>query len=306
LASWFRLEFPHLTVGAVASSAPVQATLDFYQYLDVVDSSLDKLTGQWCDANIRSATQQIQSMLLSATGQAQLQTMFQTCTVPKAPKDIATFMSSLMGNWMGTVQYNDEGNNPITIDYLCNIMTNTSNTPMNNYITINNLFLHAQKLQCMDISDKDQVSSLVNTTFAAGAATFRSWIYRTCTEFGYYQTTDDVNNQPFGNLVPLSYYTQLCDDVFGLPFLPRVNDTNSYYGGNEPEGTEVVFVNGSIDPWHALGVTTDRSSTVKAILIQGTAHCANMFPARPQDPPGLARAQSKISDHIGKWLANAK
>jgi len=34
------IKYPHLTTASVASSGPVQATLDFYQYLDVVDESL--------------------------------------------------------------------------------------------------------------------------------------------------------------------------------------------------------------------------------------------------------------------------
>jgi hypothetical protein len=40
LAAWFRLKYPHVTYASVASSAPVEATLDFFQYLDVVDKSL--------------------------------------------------------------------------------------------------------------------------------------------------------------------------------------------------------------------------------------------------------------------------
>jgi hypothetical protein len=40
LAAWFRLKYPHVTYASVASSAPVEATLDFFEYLDVVDQSL--------------------------------------------------------------------------------------------------------------------------------------------------------------------------------------------------------------------------------------------------------------------------
>lgn len=40
---------------------------------------------------------------------------------------------------------------------------------------------------------------------------FRQWTYQTCFEFGYYQTTDSPSTaQPFGNLVPLSYYLHMC------------------------------------------------------------------------------------------------
>ncbi len=35
---------------------------------------------------------------------------------------------------------------------------------------------------------------------------------------------------------------------------------------------QIVFPNGSIDPWHALGVVTDVTSEEQAIFIEGTAH----------------------------------
>lgn len=41
------------------------------------------------------------------------------------------------------------------------------------------------------------------------------------------------------------------------------------YGGRYPKVTQVVFPNGAIDPWHALGVTTNLSSNALAIYIDG-------------------------------------
>lgn len=35
LAGWIRVKYPHLTIGSVASSAPVNAVTDFYAYMDV-------------------------------------------------------------------------------------------------------------------------------------------------------------------------------------------------------------------------------------------------------------------------------
>lgn len=116
LAAWFRLKYPQHTSGSVAGSSPVHAVLDFFQYLDVVDESLSMyiifvfyntfclifciiaaFTGIECDSRIRQATEQIENMLTTSSGQTQLQSDFKTCTMPNNTMDISTFMSDLMG-----------------------------------------------------------------------------------------------------------------------------------------------------------------------------------------------------------------
>ena len=138
----------------------------------------------------------------------------------------------------------------------------------------------------------------------------RQWIYQTCTEFGYFQTTDSPN-QPFGDLIPLSSFTDICSLVFNIS-TDALNDsiarTNAYYGGKNisKNATNIVFPNGSIDPWHALGITQSMSESLPAIYIDGTAHCANMYPPAPKDPQGLVDARTRITELIGTWLEAAK
>jgi len=89
--------------------------------------------------------------------------------------------------------------------------------------------------------------------------------------------------------------------VFGFNYLPRIDETNIHYGGKHPHSSRVLFVNGDIDPWHSLSVVKDTGKN-SAILIQGTAHCADMIQARPGDPPGLKMAQQKVGQIIHQWL----
>lgn len=83
----------------------------------------------------------------------------------------------------------------------------------------------------------------------------------------------------------------------------RIDDTNAYYGATDPDSTYVIFVNGSIDPWHSLSILEDKSHTVRAIYIEGTAHCANMLPAKPSDPPALLKAQKEIAHILTEWVS---
>jgi len=215
-------------------------------------------------------------------------------------------MNNLMGNWMGTVQYNDENGNPITIDYLCGLMINESSDPLAGYVQVSNLFLNKQG--CLSVSYEQMILELQETLQLPTFVGDRQWTYQTCTEFGYFQTTDSAN-QPFGDLVPLQYSLDMCIDIFGqkFPTADLINQTLIEYGGADPLAlwfgpTNILFVNGNIDPWHSLSVFQNVSSSVTAILINGTAHCADMFPATPNDPPGLHIAQVQISQKIGEWL----
>ncbi|VDK22023.1 unnamed protein product, partial [Anisakis simplex] len=68
------------------------------------------------------------------------------------------------------------------------------------------------------------------------------------------------------------------------------------------QGTNVVFPNGNIDPWHALGLYSHIQPSIVPILINGTVHCEDMQPELPTDPPALVNARKIIASNIDIWL----
>ena len=67
----------------------------------------------------------------------------------------------------------------------------------------------------------------------------------------------------------------------------------------------IVFPNGSVDPWHALGITSSRevSSDSMAVFINGTAHCADLYPDSESDPPSLIDARIQIRNFLASSLS---
>lgn len=63
----------------------------------------------------------------------------------------------------------------------------------------------------MNYEDDLKVLRKDNTSLAFA---FRPWYYQTCSEFGWYQTTDS-EAQPFGSKSPVEFYLKLCQDIFG-------------------------------------------------------------------------------------------
>ncbi|PRP86137.1 hypothetical protein PROFUN_03124 [Planoprotostelium fungivorum] len=282
LAAWFRMKYPHVTMGSIASSAPVFAALDFYGYMDVVDKSLASVSGEICDRRIQIATAYVDKLVQTEEGRDTLAAAFNICRPLVSDKDISTMYANLMGNFQGVVQYDEEGS-PITIQTVCDIMESGSDRDaFENYQKVNAL---VNGKNCIECNYDATIDLLKQTDHKAAGVGMRQWTYQTCLEFGYFQTTDS-ENQPFGDNVPLSYYTDMCHDTFGFTFKPRVNETNLYYGGRNPRGaSNIDFVNGSIDPWHALSITEDFSQTVIATFVQGTAHCDDMLPPKNGTTP---------------------
>ena len=52
-----------------------------------------------------------------------------------------------------------------------------------------------------------------------------------------------------------------------------VEESNAYYGATDLDVQNVVFVHGSIDPWHAMGRLTDLNENSPAIIIPGNKRC---------------------------------
>ena len=266
---------------------------------------------------IQNATFILDSMLSDKSQWPAVEKMFHVSSHLQNQDDVSLLADTLAGNFMGVVQYNGDNtafegrSNNITIDDLCNIMANTSRgSSLERYAAVNDLLLRATGEESVDADFAAEVESMKKTDWSSEAVEggARQWVYQTCTEFGYYQTTDSAQ-QPFGDLVTLSSQLKICSEVYDLSpaqVEEAVTDTNELYGGKDnipKKASNIVFPNGSIDPWHALGVLDSLSKTLVAVFINGTAHCANMYPPSPHDLPGLVKARETISTNVHNWLA---
>ncbi|OWF35753.1 thymus-specific serine protease-like [Mizuhopecten yessoensis] len=307
LSAWFRVKYPHLVVGALASSAPVMALTNFEGYNDVVAASLESsIVGgtEECMTQIQQAFIQIDA-LLKLGNHKMLEGYFKSCQPVTDPLDRLTFVSNLASIIQGAVQYNREIPG-LDIDTICGIMQVTSD-PLANLASLNLKFMEIMNMSCENNSYTESVRMLANTTVdrKAQGAGIRQWTWQTCTQFGYYQTCDANTSCPFSHLIDLTSQTQLCRDFFSISpkDIPKfVGFTNEYYGGSSPRGSKIIFSNGSIDPWHKLGVLTGLSATEQAVFIEGTAHCNDLMPSKPKDPPQLTAARRKIASIITGWL----
>lgn len=106
----------------------------------------------------------------------------------------------------------------------------------------------------------------------------------------------------------MDFSRAICNSSFsGWQSDPEVEWINQYYGDTRIAGTSILFPSGTIDPWHALGVTNytkdalPQSSEVP-VYIEGTAHCNDLYAPASSDPDSLTFARQVIADQISAWL----
>jgi len=307
LSAWMRLKYPHLVAGSISSSAPVQAQLDFPEYMEVVQQSL----GPQCSRQVKIAFEELVNW--ASASSSTLIKLFNLCDLKiTKEKTRKNFFSTIIDQFAGVVQYNEDnrkGNN-VTIDMICEIMTqeNENGSSNENVIKLSKVYklINKDQKKCNNVSYEKSVEDLKNITIDFDGAG-RQWTYQTCNEFGYYQTTTS-ENQPFpAGILDLKFFTDMCEDVYGKKFnldyiKKAIARTNMIYGGRNLKADKVFLINGSIDPWHALSLLNYEYYQTSSYFINGTAHCAEMYPESPNDKPGLSIARELIAKRIATFL----
>ncbi|KAK7172248.1 hypothetical protein R3I93_004533 [Phoxinus phoxinus] len=313
LSAWLRGKFPHLIYGAVASSAPVQAQLDFSSYNRVVaDSLMNEAVGgsKKCASAVKGVFAAVEAALLMGN-ETEVGKDFGCCETPQKPEDKAELLQSLADIFMGTVQCNEEGV-AFSIAELCDVMTNQSEAcerkeeAYDRLVKIVAMYRARESVPCLDVSREKLVLELRDTT---AVSSYRPWLYQTCTEFGFYQTCEDTHCL-FSRVSTLQSQTELCSRLFSIPqdSLPaRIDFTNQYYGGNRPQTHRVLYVNGNLDPWTELSVVWNDTAADedRVVLIDGTAHCMDMSADKSMDKPALHQARKEIERRVAMWLKSA-
>lgn len=313
LAAWFRLKYPSVTHGSISSSAPLNAQTNFPEYMEVVAQSLVYFSGQTCYDSMEAAADVIASMYEqgpSSSAWAKLDADFKTCSPMKTTKDLQILLSDLMGNVQGTIQYNNEHSGVANVTDICEIMVGAPDSaPYDNFVALSAAYREANGQDCEDASWEDTLEWLAPIEKDHTNAG-RPWTFQTCNEFGYFQTTDSPH-QPFHSWKPLNldFYMEMCSAGFdGWSALPQVEFMNQVYGSRAIDATNVVFAAGTIDPWHALGVTNYTvpalpQETEYPVYILGTAHCNDLYAPASSDPESLVIAREVIANHVAKWVA---
>lgn len=293
LAAWLKLLYPELVDAAIASSAPVLAKKDFYEYLETVSDDFEQYGTADCWDKIAEMFSRYEELFQSDAGIETLkmeENICDNCDMSKSENKELFFMEKA-SEFMYRAQY---GNPNVIKDYCESNFTSNFRKVREPNLIFN------EKNECYYYDYDEMIVSIRRIDWLT------AWIYQTCTEFSYFQTGSS-DNQPFTKNIPIEFYYRMCTKLFGAEFdedrVDRgVKDSNALYGGLKPNVTHVVFVNGDMDPWSKLSVLEDISYDAPAKMISQASHCRDLFSDRESDPEELKDARAYIRYLIKNWI----
>uniref|UniRef100_A0A3Q0TFM0 Lysosomal Pro-X carboxypeptidase n=1 Tax=Amphilophus citrinellus TaxID=61819 RepID=A0A3Q0TFM0_AMPCI len=308
LSAWFRMKYPHVVVGALASSAPIWQFTgmvpcgDFYK---IVTQDFAK-SGHNCDASIRKSWKAINNVSSTVSGLQWLSEEFSLCAPLKNKNDIFTFKSWLQETWVNLAM--------VDYPYEANFLQPLPRWPIQvvcKYLSFDSAVSDYQLLQGVSQAAKVYYnytgsSPCLNTSQTATSSLgYLGWFYQACTEMVMPMCTDGVQDMFEPEEWNFQAFSDECYAMFGVR--PRADWAGAVYGGKEISShSNIIFSNGGLDPWASGGVTSNISHSLVSIMIPDGAHHLDLRYSNDLDPPSVRAARALEVKSFREWIKKAK
>ncbi|KAM9995201.1 hypothetical protein ACTFIY_001384 [Dictyostelium cf. discoideum] len=301
LSAWFRIKYPHITVGSIASSGVVHSILDFTAF----DAYVSYAVGPECTKALQAVTSAAEDEY-SAGGirEQQMKQILQA----ESLVDIGDFFYWLADSMMEGDQYG-------YIDELCNPLVDAINSGTSgiDLITVYSNYTINTWGKVLGTPDEYSTAWQQNVTYDPSKSADRAWWYQTCSSLGWMQAAPSENSIR-SSLVNMTYFQTHCEQLFGQAIWPpNVNAVNTQYGGDQSNpllnaaGTNILFTNGHADPWSQASIVNSNYPNVEPSVIttcRKCGHCVDLrgCPGGCDLPNNLDQVRSLSLKSIAQWL----
>ncbi|KAJ3273487.1 hypothetical protein HDV01_004407 [Terramyces sp. JEL0728] len=286
LAAWARLKFPDLIYAAHSSSAPVLSTTDFYQYGVAVEAGIQYSGGSpTCATNWQRAVK-----------------LYDKYMVQQSYSDDQKFKYSSYSTLLSSaVQYGRDITSPPKMGMICGGLmfpafvdsAASDDTLLAEYKkVISNFSADASSSPIAKLIDASSTGDAQRNNIA--------WIFQSCYEFGYLQDYTSQESTAYSQFRTIDgFLNNVCQSIFGVkPSSDLVN--NAYMGLNITSAiTRVVYVHGTVDPWHTIGISDVGSTDNVFIKNEMGHHCDDMSGSFGVSPTILTQILTAWDVYLG-------
>eukprot|EP01087_Luapelamoeba_hula_P025072 TRINITY_DN977_c0_g1_i1.p1 TRINITY_DN977_c0_g1~~TRINITY_DN977_c0_g1_i1.p1 ORF type:complete len:531 (+),score=76.80 TRINITY_DN977_c0_g1_i1:216-1595(+) len=302
LTAWFRMKYPNIVMGGLAASAPFafyDTGVSPYIFTETATATFGAAKER-CDSTLASALKLMNSLSRTQAGRDRIAKSFKLCNVStSSPLSLAGAQavigwveSGLVGMAMLDYPYSTDYGISLPgwpVNKTCERLLSGIDDPVDAIAyAIGTFYNNTGAWQCYDVN-KD----------VPDWGTCCGWAYLACSD----------TYMPYGQaglFLPSAY--SLADDIAACrsefqvqlrPLWPKAHwgGFSSFYAGSN-----IIFSNGLLDPWHTSGVLHNVSDTVVAIVIPESAHHFDLRGPHPDDPVFVQHAREQEDRIIGGWI----
>lgn len=267
LAAWMRLKYPHIAIGALASSAPILQFEDIVPletFYDIVSNDFRRESTS-CFDTIKKSWNIINSVGQKANGLDYLAKTFHLCGKLNSSTDVSDWLESAY-SYLAMVDY------PYPSEFLM---------PLPSYPI---------KEVCKEIDNAPDGTSVLDRIFKGVSVYYNysgiadcfeldddphgmnGWNWQACTEMVMPMSSNrDSSMFPEWEYNSTSY-SEECWNEFGV--IPRPTWITTEFGGHNYKsvlktfGSNIIFSNGLLDPWSGGSVLENVSESVVALVTE--------------------------------------
>ncbi|EFX06147.1 serine-type peptidase [Grosmannia clavigera kw1407] len=321
LAAWIQQKEPGVFFAYHASSAVVETISDFSSYFKPIEEGLPRN----CSADVRAVVQYIDNTLTDGDSIAveDLKAMFGLDFLEA--DDFAYWVSQPIQSWQ---------DNETAVFAFCDLLEATENTGLDESVDglgldvvlplyadyINGTYGLYCRADNYTICDSHNPSTDASYNDPTDFGSDRPWEWMLChNPFGWWQVGPNVTDGTniVSQYITVDWYTRRCALYF-----PETNGYRSgaedgwtpehldlYTGGWDAPFERVVFVNGEVDPWRDVTVSSDyrdggrRPSTddMPVFVVPGGNHCPEML---LEEFDGLPDLYDNLVAIMATWLGD--
>ncbi|KAH7836978.1 hypothetical protein Vadar_008123 [Vaccinium darrowii] len=280
LASWFRLKYPHVALGALASSAPI-LYFDGITPENAYYSIVTKDFKSWSE---------IDRVASKPYGLSILSKKFKTCSHLNNSKELKDYLETM---YAIAAQYDHPPLYPVT-EVCGGIDGAKEGTDILGRIFAG-LLAYRPNRTCYNINEYNVPSE-----------SDIGWDWQTCSEMviPIGRGIDDTMFPPAP--FNLRQFIMDCRSWYGVP--PRPHWVTTYYGGHDIKlvlhsfASNIIFSNGLRDPYSSGGVLENLSGTLLAVHTAKGSHCLDILLAKETNPRWLIKQRRVEVKIIDGWI----
>ncbi|KAG8910863.1 hypothetical protein FRC01_006083, partial [Tulasnella sp. 417] len=330
LVAYTQEQYPDLFAAGYATSAPVNADGDFWEYWEPIEEGMP----QNCSADLAAAISYMDNIMATGTPEEVSAMKAKFGLESLANDDFGDNLQWPINDWQDLQAYDYAQKGTTQFYQFCDaIETNADGTYNQNAqgVGMPLAFENWAKTYKALGPDKDcpgtggscystaDPNAPMYTDTSVSDVHARAWEWLICTQLGWFQVGDMGNSSNIvsSQVTPAffqrqcSYYFPLADGTHSTyDFSKPVNDINTQYKSWNVVGNNLYVVNGEFDPWRSASLSSKwapafiDTPTQTITVVPNGHHCWDFYLANGEVDANVKSIQQQGISEIRGWLEN--